>query len=389
MFNYIENVKGNYVFKTVRKEKENFTLKSGLTPIDLSIGDYSAPIFKTVEKAYIKGVKEVAKSGAKFGYPPLEGYAFLKKKIAAEYRLKGADIAEDEIFITDGAKNDLFRISAVIGKGGVVLSEPAYPVYNDLSMFFGAEIKSVPIENCKGFIPVCDPFDGVKNGAFYLCSPSNPTGAAYKKEDFERVVEFANKSGSIIIYDGAYSCFLNGNAFETLYDLSGAKSCVIEVHTLSKCARFTNLRLGFTVIPNELKRFKTNYTRLLSSSFNGVSYPLARAGESVFSKNGKKEVLKNISEVKEKSAYLIRKIKEVTPACGGESSPYVYAKCPGGYTSIEFFKKLLYFAGVLGVPSSGFNYGGAGGEYIRFSAFAEKSDVISGAERIVKTYLSL
>lgn len=127
MFDYIENVKGNYVFKTVRKEKENYTLKSGLTPIDLSVGDYSAPIFKTVEKAYIKGVKEVAKSGAKFGYPPLEGYAFLKKKIAAEYRLKGADISEDEIFITDGAKNDLFRISAVIGKGGVVLSEPHTP----------------------------------------------------------------------------------------------------------------------------------------------------------------------------------------------------------------------------------------------------------------------
>ena len=390
MFDYIKNVKSNYVFRTVRKEKENYTLKSGLTPIDLSIGDYSAPIFKTVKKAYIKGVKEVAKAGAKFGYPPLDGYAFLKKKIAAEYAEKGADISEDEIFITDGAKNDLFRLAAVIGKGGVVLSEPAYPVYNDLSAFFGAEISRVRAENCEGFIPVGDPFSGVENGAFYLCSPSNPTGAAYKKRDFERVISCAEKSGSVIIYDGAYSCFLNGNAFETLYNLSGAKSRVIEVHTLSKCARFTNLRLGFTVIPKEVKAFKSNYTRLLLSSFNGVSYPLSRAGESVFSKSGKKEVLKNVTEVKEKSACLIKKLKEVTPVCGGECSPYVYAKCPNGFSSIEFFKKLLYFAGVLGVPSSGFTFGEeSGGEYIRFSAFAKKSDVISGAERIVKTYLSL
>lgn len=390
MFEYIKNLTGNYVFNFVRAEKAKYAEKTGLSPIDLSVGDYSAPIFKTVKKAYVKGVKEAAKRRAKFGYPPSDGYGFLKKAIAKEYREKGADIGENEIFITDGAKNDLFRIAAVLGKCPAVLCEPTYPAYGDLSKIFGADIAYFPQDGCVGFIPFGDTFCGRKNAAFYLCSPSNPTGAAYENEDFKRVISYAEKSDSVIIYDGAYSCFLNGNVFETLYNLSGAKSRVIEVHTFSKCARFTNLRLGFTVIPNELNAFKSNYTRLLACAFNGVSYPLARAGESVFSKRGKSEVFKNVSAVKEKAAYLKRKLACVTKCFGGDSSPYVFAKCPSGYSSVDFFKKLLYSGGVAGVPSSGFYSGGESGlNYIRFSAFAKKSDVISGAERIVKTYLSL
>ncbi|SEL10341.1 LL-diaminopimelate aminotransferase apoenzyme [Carnobacterium iners] len=394
------DLKGSYLFSTIAKKVATYqTNYPEAKIIRMGIGDVTQPLVPAVVEALHKAVDEQANMDTFHGYAPDLGYTFLREKIVEhDYEARGAHVEIDEVFISDGAKGDVANIQEIFGRDNkVAVGDPVYPVYVDSNVMSGrtgtynaetemwSDLTYLSATSENNFTPSL-PTSHVD--LIYLCYPNNPTGTTLTKEALKEWVDYANKEEAIIIYDSAYEAFITDSAIpRSIYEIEGARTCAIEVRSFSKTAGFTGLRLGYTVVPKELVRegvaLRSLWARRHSTKFNGAPYIVSRAGEAVYSKEGKKQIKKQI-------AYYLRNAKMIREylmeagyeVFGGTNAPYVWVKTPAGMTSWAFFDFLLEKKQIIVTPGSGFGPSGEG--YVRFSAFGEYESVQDAMQRITQ-----
>lgn len=353
--------------------------------ISLGIGDVTRPIPKSVVDQMVKASMEMGNEDSFRGYGPEQGYDFLREKIKAYYLEKTVNLDLKEIFISDGAKSDLGNILDIFGPNNLCLiTDPVYPVYVDTNIMNNNQIIFLDANMDNRFLPMPD--ESINPDVIYLCSPNNPTGSAYNKASLTKWVDYALRKKAIILFDAAYEAFINDSDVPaSIYEIEGAKKCAIEFCSLSKTAGFTGLRCGYTVVPLELEyngiKYNKLWTRRQTTKFNGVSYVIQRAAESVFSELGRKEIKENLLYYKRNAALMVDFFtKENVDFTGGVNSPYLWVKIPGGLSSWDFFDLLLNKANVVGTPGVGFGKNGEG--YIRFTSFNTFENTKKALERI-------
>ena len=371
--NYL-NIKESYLFSEVAARANKFKAENpDKDVIKVSIGDVTRPLCPAVIDALHSAVDDMSKAETFKGYGPEQGYGFLKKSLKNYYAEKGVELEEDEIFVSDGAKSDLGNILDIFSKDNKVLvPDPVYPVYVDTNTMDGREIIYLQANSENNFLPMPD--DSVDADLIYICSPNNPTGAAYNREQLKVWVDYANKKNAVILFDAAYEFFITDKDLPaSIYEIEGAKTCAIEFCSFSKTAGFTGTRCGYTVVPMALERdgHKLNkfWLRRQTTKFNGVSYIVQKAAAAVFTPEGKKQIKENVD-------YYRKNAKTITDTldklgiwyCGGKNSPYIWLKCPNGMGSWEFFDELLTKANVVGTPGEGFGECGKG--YFRLTSFS-------------------
>lgn len=385
--NYL-NLKENYLFSEVAQRIRKY---SAANPdkkiIKLSIGDVTLPLSPAVIDAMHKAVDEMAVKETFKGYPPEYGYDFLREAIKAHYAENGSDIDIDDIFVSDGAKSDVGNIVNILGDNTVYIPDPVYPVYMDSNIMSGRTIKLMEGNEANGFLPM--PEEGMEpNSVFYMCSPNNPTGAVYTRQQLKEWVDFANKNGSVIIFDSAYEAFISGDYPHSIYEIEGAKTCAIEICSFSKTAGFTGTRCGWTVVPDALTgengvQVKKLWKRRQATKFNGVSYPVQRGAAAALSKEGFAQCKEEIAYYMENAKILAKLFDEKgIKYFGGVSSPYIWLKCPNGMGSWEFFDYLIENAQIAGTPGEGFGECGKG--YFRFTSFGDRESTLEAVERLRK-----
>ncbi len=380
------NIKESYLFSDVAKKINVFLADNpDKTVIRMGIGDVTQPLVKPVVEKLVSASKEMGEKETFRGYGPEQGYGFLKEKIAAYYRdVIGADVSEDEIFISDGAKSDIANITDLFDDSNVIcVPDPVYPVYVDTNVMRGRKIVYVKGNESNGFLPLPD--ENTEGDIFYLCSPNNPTGAAYNYEQLKLWVDFVAKRDGIILYDAAYESFVSEDLPRSIFEIDGAKTCAIEFCSLSKTAGFTGTRCGYTVVPTALIRdgmsLNKMWLRRQTTKFNGVSYVVQRGAEGVFTKDGLEAVKKTIKIYKNNAEIIAEALKECgVYFTGGINSPYIWLKCPDGMTSWEFFDLLLNECQIAGTPGSGFGECGEG--YFRLTAFNNEDHTKEAMRRI-------
>ncbi len=395
-----EKLQGSYLFSETAKRAAAFQqAHPDRRLIRLGIGDVTLPLAPAVTDAMHRAVDEMGREKTFRGYAPEQGYEFLRSVIAEkDYRARGCHISADEIFISDGAKCDCGNIQEIFsGDVTVAVCDPVYPVYLDTNVMAGRTGDYSPETGCYGgvtYMPCT-----LENGFLpripekmpelvYLCFPNNPTGAAISKGELQKWVDAANESGSILLYDAAYEAYITEEGIpHSIYECEGAKTCAIEFRSFSKNAGFTGVRLGFTVVPEELVRegvsLRQLWFRRQGTKYNGTPYIVQRAGEAVYTPDGQRQIRAQIDYYIENAAV----IREGLLACGyeasgGVNSPYIWMKTPDGLTSWEFFDRLLNEAGVIGTPGSGFGPSGEG--YFRLTAFGNRENTLEAVERIRK-----
>ncbi len=353
--------------------------------LKLGIGDVTLPLVPEVIKALHAAVDEMSRKSDFKGYGPYEGYDFLRESIRGYYRSRGVNIALNEIFVSDGAKSDLGNILDIFSRDNVVLvPDPVYPVYVDTNVMAGRKIIYADASEKNGFLP--EPDYSVKADIIYICSPNNPTGAAYTREGLKAWVDYANSMNAVILYDAAYECFIEDeNLVRSVFEIDGARTCAIEFCSFSKTAGFTGTRCGYTVIPQELAKdgFSANkmWLRRQSTKFNGVPYIVQRGAAAVFTADGMREIKENISYYKKNAKLIADAMDELGVwYTGGKNSPYIWLKCPGGMNSWQFFDYLLENAQVVGTPGSGFGRNGDG--FFRLTAFGSEEVTREAVGRI-------
>ena len=349
----------------------------------------SLPLASEVIRACISATNEMGKSSSFRGYSPNGGYDFLKLKIKDEYKNLGILVNTDEIFISDGAKSDMSNILDIFSSDNTCLiPDPVYPVYLDTSIMHGMKIEFAKATEQNDFLP--EPDFNKKVDIIYICSPNNPTGAAYTKIQMKRWIDYANSCGAVILYDAAYEAFIEDDNFcRSIFEIPESKTCAIEFKSFSKSAGFTGMRCGYSIIPKELKRenVSLNYlwTRRHSTKFNGVPYIIQRAAEASLSEAGKKECQKSIKYYKENAQILAKTFNQLSiKFFGGLNSPYLWIKCPNNMNSWEFFDYLLQNLNIIGTPGSGF--GKNGENYFRFSCFASREDVQKACSKLTGSF---
>lgn len=380
------NIKESYLFSDVAKKINAFLADNpDKTVIRMGIGDVTQPLVKPVVEKLVSASKEMGDKDTFRGYGPEQGYGFLKEKIAAYYRDEiGADVSEDEIFISDGAKSDIANITDLFDDSNVIcVPDPVYPVYVDTNVMRGRKIVYVKGNENNGFLPLPD--ESTEGDIVYLCSPNNPTGAAYNYEQLKLWVDFVAKREGIILYDAAYESFVSEDLPRSIFEIEGAKSCAIEFCSLSKTAGFTGTRCGYTVVPTALIRegmsLNKMWLRRQTTKFNGVSYVVQRGAEGAFTKDGLAAVKNTIKIYKKNAEIMADALKECgVYFTGGINSPYIWLKCPDGMTSWEFFDVLLNECQVAGTPGSGFGECGEG--YFRLTAFNTEENTKEAMRRI-------
>ena len=355
--------------------------------IKLGIGDVTLPLVPEVIKAMHAGVEDMSKQETFKGYGPYEGYAFLRESIQSYYKESGVNLGLSEIFVSDGAKSDLGNILDIFSADNTVLvPDPVYPVYVDTNLMAGRKILFADATEENGFLPMPD--YSLDVDLIYICSPNNPTGAAYTKAQLKEWVDFANTKHAVILYDAAYECFVSdGNLARSIFQIEGARTCAIEFCSFSKIAGFTGTRCGYTVVPEELEKdgFNANkaWLRRQSTKFNGVPYIVQKGAAAVFTKQGMREIKQNL-------AYYMDNAKLIADCMddlgiwytGGKNSPYIWLKCPRNMGSWEFFDYLLNNAQVVGTPGAGFGKCGEG--YFRLTAFGSREGTEEAVARIKK-----
>lgn len=402
--NFLE-LQDSYLFSTIAKKVAKFTEEHpDKKVIKLGIGDVTKPIVPACIKAMQKAVEEMGTQEGFRGYGPEQGYDFLRKAIAEnDYKLRGVEIQEDEIFISDGAKCDCGNIVDIFDKNNkVAITDPVYPVYLDTNVMSGRSgkynkekeiyenIVYLPVTAENEFKPE---LPKEKVDLIYLCFPNNPTGTTLDKQELKKWVDYAKENKSIILYDAAYEAFITEeNIPHSIYEIEGAKEVAIEFKSYSKTAGFTGVRCGYVVIPKEVKGFANNgeevslnklWNRRTCTKFNGVPYITQRAAEAVYTEEGQKQIKENINYYLENAKIIRQGLEEAGfSVYGGVNSPYIWLKIPEGMTSWEFFDKLLEEANVVGTPGSGFGPHGEG--YFRLTAFNTKENTIEAIERIKK-----
>ena len=383
-----DNLVPNYLFAEVAKRTSDFIAKHpDKKVIKLGIGDVTLPLAPVVVEAMKQGAEELGKKETFKGYPDYEGYEFARQAIADYYKSFGVTVGVDEILINDGAKSDSGNIGDIFSDENVVLvTDPVYPVYVDSNIMAGREIVYANSNEANGFAAMPD--ENVKADIIYLCSPNNPTGSAYTYDELKAWVDYANKNDAIIIYDAAYEAFITeDNSPRSIFAIDGARTCAIELCSLSKTAGFTGTRCGYTVIPKELERDGHNIYKLWyrreATKFNGVSWPVQRGAAAVFSEEGQRQIKENITYYQENARIISEAMDELGIFyTGGKNSPYIWLKCPNGMSSWEFFDFLLEKANVVGTPGEGFGSNGAG--YFRLTSFGDRESTIEAVERIKK-----
>ena len=401
MFHVNENYQklpGSYLFSTIGKKVKAYQeANPDKEIIRLGIGDVTQPIAPAIIEAMHKAVDEMGHAETFHGYAPDLGYAFLRKAIVDnDYKAKGCDISEDEIFVSDGAKSDSANIQEIFAQNNrIAVCDPVYPVYVDSNVMAGrtgtydkatetwSDVIYMPCTAANNFVPE---FPKETPDIIYLCLPNNPTGTTLTKDQLQEWVDYANKNGAVIIYDAAYEAYISeDNVAHTIYECKGAKTCAIELRSFSKNAGFTGVRLGFTVVPKELKcgdvSLNAMWARRHGTKFNGAPYIVQRAGEAVYSDAGK-------AQLKEQVAYYMKNAKTIKEGLkdagytvfGGVNAPYIWLKTPDKMTSWEFFDYLLEKANVVGTPGSGFGPSGEG--YFRLTAFGNYENTVKALDRI-------
>ncbi len=370
----------NYIFTKLKEKVSQLRANSKLDVIDLGIGDVKLPLFNCVVSAMKTASEELGNADTFKGYPPSEGYYFLREKIANEYKNFRADISADEVFITDGAKGQLGSITELFGANlEVLFLSPCYVAGAEANVLRGNKVTFLTASEKDGFFP--SPPYGKTFDLIYICSPNNPTGETMDENLLSVWVEYALNSGSVIIFDGAYSSFISGDYPKSIFCLPNARKCAIEINSFSKSLGFTGVRCGYTIIPNELFELNKLMKRWLGCRFNGVSYVSQRGAEAIFSKSGREEVKKRINFYKTNAEILKIALKSVNLWYNNTvCSPYVFAKVPNGTTSTDFCELLLEKTQVVATPGNGFGLGGEG--YFRLSALATRDEVLKASDRI-------
>ena len=387
-FNNIEN---NYLFAEVANRASAYSSSHpDKKLLKLGIGDVTLPLAPAVISAMHSAVDDMSRQETFKGYGPYEGYDFLREAIKNYYSTFGVKVSLNEIFVSDGAKSDLGNILDIFSKDNTVLvPDPVYPVYVDTNLMAGRKIIYANATEANGFLPMPD--YSVNADIIYICSPNNPTGAAYSKAQLKEWVDYANKRKAVILYDAAYECFITDNTLaRSIFEIEGARTCAIEFCSLSKIAGFTGTRCGYTVIPEELEKdgFSANrsWLRRQSTKFNGVPYIVQRGAEAVFTKEGMLQIQQNLTYYKANAKTIADCMDSLGIwYTGGKNSPYIWLKCPDGMKSWEFFDFLLNNAQVVGTPGAGFGKNGEG--YFRLTAFGSKevtSEAVSRIKNILK-----
>lgn len=396
------NVKESYLFSEIAKKVNDYSAQNpDKKIIRLGIGDVTLPLVPAVIEALHKAVDEMGAQETFRGYGSEQGYDFLREKIVDYYKKNTIRLELDEVFVSDGAKSDVGNITDLFDKDNVVLiPDPVYPVYVDTNIMNGRKIEFLNANANNGFCPL--PEGNTKADIIYLCSPNNPTGACYTKEQLKTWVDYALENDAVILYDAAYEIFVQDeNLPRSIYEIDGAKRCAIEFCSLSKTAGFTGTRCGYTIVPKDLK-VKVNKLKLLkidsdvvelnklwvrrqTTKFNGVPYIVQRGAEAVFTEEGQKQIMESINYYRANAKVIADTMDEIgIKYFGGVNSPYIWLKCPNGMKSWEFFDYLLENINVVGTPGAGFGENGEG--YFRLTAFGDKDNTIEAMNRLKKLF---
>ena len=393
-----QKLPGSYLFSDIAKKVKAFSdANPDAKIIRLGIGDVTQPLVPAIIDALHGAVDEMAKAETFHGYAPDLGYEFLRNAIAEnDYKARGCDIAADEIFVSDGAKSDSGNIQEIFSLDNrIAVCDPVYPVYVDSNVMAGrcgtydaasqmwSNVIYMPCTRENNFVPE---FPKETPDMIYLCLPNNPTGTTITKAQLQEWVDYANKVGAVIIYDGAYEAYISeDDVAHSIYECEGAKTCAIELKSFSKNAGFTGVRLGYTVVPKELKCGNVSlhdmWARRHGTKFNGAPYIVQRAGEAVYSAAGK-------AQLKDQVGYYMKNAKTIKEGLkdagyevyGGVNAPYIWLKTPEKMTSWDFFDYLLDKANVVGTPGCGFGPSGEG--YFRLTAFGSYENTVAALERI-------
>ncbi|MDR0219889.1 MAG: LL-diaminopimelate aminotransferase [Lachnospiraceae bacterium] len=375
-----ENLEDSYLFVTIeQKVKEYVSKNSDKKPLRLGIGDVTLPLAPVVIRAMQGAVAEMGKPETFRGYRDGRGYDFLQETIASYYNKKGVGLELDEIFVSDGAKSDLGNILDILSPDNTVLiPDPVYPAYVDVNVMAGRKIVYMDGNKENGFLP--QPDKSVHADIIYLCSPNNPTGAVFSKEQLAAWVEYARENEAIILFDAAYEAFvIEENLPTSIYEISGAKECALEFCSLSKTAGFTGTRCGYTIVP-QATGLNALWLRRQTTKFNGVPYIIQRGAEAVFSAQGMSEVKASIAYYRQNARIMADTLKELGIwFTGGVNAPYVWLECPNKNTSWEYFDFLLEKTGIVSTPGSGFGKNGEG--FMRLSAFGKRDDTKEAMRR--------
>ena len=377
---YLGSVPENYLFSEVAKRVAAAKSRNPhKKTISLGIGDVTLPLPSCAVRAAVVAAEEMGREASFRGYGPESGYMFLKTAVSEHYGRQGVSISPDEIYITDGAKSTLGSIGDIIGNEKLLVPAPTYPVMPDSWLMSGREAGFLPGNRENGFLP-SPPEDGGRY-VIYLCSPGNPTGAAYTAEGLEKWVNFALSTGSLIVFDAAYSAFSGDGIPRSVFSVKNASECAVEVGSLSKNAGFTGMRCGWLTIPESLSDIASAWKRRQATRFNGVPYIVQRAAEAALTPEGELECRSLVSYYLGNAAILAKPLKKHGIFfTGGENSPYLFARCPENAGSWDFFEHLLDTSGIVCTPGSGF--GDCGEGWFRLSAFGKRKTVTEAAERL-------
>lgn len=396
--NYL-NLKSSYLFVEIASRVQAYqAAHPDARIIRMGIGDVTEPLPASCREAMKAAVDEMGERSTFRGYGPSEGYAFLREAIAQhDFAARGCEIAPDEIFLSDGSKQDSANISEIFASSTrVAVSDPVYPVYVDSNVMAGRSgpptgnryarftyLEATP-EN--GYVPALpkSPVDLI-----YLCYPNNPTGTVATREQLEGWVRYALEHRAVIIFDAAYEAFIQDPAIpHSIYEIEGARKCAIEMRSFSKIAGFTGTRCAFTVVPKDLILYDSGdlpvsahklWNRRHSTKFNGVSYPVQRAAAAIYTEAGKAEVKALIDFYMENARLIREAIQGLGLDCvGGDNAPYVWIRVPG--SSWDFFDRLLQEASIVCTPGAGFGECGEG--HVRLSAFNSRANVLEAIERL-------
>ena len=390
------SMKKNYLFIDIAKRIKAFSEATpDKTLIRMGIGDVPQPIAPVAVEAMKKAADEMGNAETFRGYEDSgAGYDFLREAVSGYYKSFGVDVPASDIRINDGAKSDCGNIVDIFGDGNTILvTDPAYPVYVDSNMMAGRDVIYADSDESNGFAAMPD--YSVHADIIYLCSPNNPAGSVYTKDQLKEWVDYALKNEAIIIFDSAYEAFIQDKELpRSIYAVEGAKKCAIEMCSLSKTAGFTGMRCGYTVVPDELTvksstgaevKIADLWNRREGSKFNGVSYPVQRAAEAVFTEEGQKQIRKAIDYYHRNAKVMTDTLTELgIKFTGGLNSPYVWLKCPDNMGSWEFFDYILEKINVVGTPGEGFGKNGAG--WFRLTAFGTYENTVEAMRRMKELF---
>ena len=376
----------SYLFSTIaRKVKAYSDAHPDANITKLGIGDVTLPLAPSVISAMHKAVDDQASAATFHGYGPEQGYEFIKAPIQAYYKRRGVDLDINEIFISDGAKSDIANIMDIMDNDNlVIMPDPVYPAYLDVNIMLGRKVLFTIGNKENGFKPMPD--KSVKADIIYICSPNNPTGAVYNKEELKAWVDYALSNKAIILFDAAYEAYVSSDDLpRTIYEVEGAKDCAIEICSLSKTAGFTGTRCGYTIVPEELYNGEMNkfWLRRQTTKFNGTSYVVQCGAAAVFTEQGQKEIKEQVAYYMNNAHIIHEELKKAGIwHVGGENSPYIWLQCPDGMTSWDYFDALLDEGHVVGTPGVGFGAHGEG--FFRLTGFGNREKTEEAIKRLVK-----